>query len=211
MLHRAGRADLVRPEARRATPRGVVLIDPATQNTHWGRPDPVRAATLSECALAGARCRPRCACRRKTSTAMHHLADRPVGRREVDDREPCRAPVARSGPPHLSARRGQCQARPKQRPRLHRLRPRGEHPPGRRGREVDGRRRTDRDRRFHLSVRKRTQMARAPSNPASSSRSMWTHRFTSLRNGTQRASTRRRGGEWPTSPASIRLMSRHEP
>ena len=51
---------------------------------------------------------------------------------------------ARARLPHLPARRRQRPPRPQQGPRLHRRRPRREHPPRRRGREADGRRRADR-------------------------------------------------------------------
>ena len=56
------------------------------------------------------------------------------------------------GPSHLPAGRRQRAPRPEQGSRLHRRRPRREHPARRRGRQADGRRRPDRDHVVHLAV-----------------------------------------------------------
>ena len=63
----------------------------------------------------------------------------------------------RARPPHHAARRRQCPPRPQPRPRLHRGRPRREHPPRRRGREADGRQRADRDLLVHLALPRRAR------------------------------------------------------
>ena len=63
--------------------------------------------------------------------------------------------LAARGPAHLPARRRQCPPRAQPRPRLHRGRPDREHPPRRRSREADGRRRADRADRLHLAVPRR--------------------------------------------------------
>ena len=62
--------------------------------------------------------------------------------------------------PYLPARRRQRPPRAEQGPRLHRRRPGGEHPAGRRSLEADGRRRPDRAGVVHLAVPSERRMAR---------------------------------------------------
>ena len=68
-----------------------------------------------------------------------------------------RRSLLRDEPPHLPARRRQRPPWPEQGSRLHRCRPRREHPPRRRGGEDDDRRRPDRDHGVHLAVPRRAR------------------------------------------------------
>ena len=74
-------------------------------------------------------------------------------------------------------------------PRLHAAGPGGEHPPGRRGLEADGRRRSDRDHVVYLAVRAERRMARELLEVTSSSRCSWTPRSRWRRPGTRRSCT----------------------
>ena len=141
--------------------------------------------------------------------AVRALVHGPVGRGQVDDRQPGRQAPARRQPPHLPAGRRQRPPRPEPRPRLHRRRSRREHPPHRRGGEADGRRRADRQHRVHLAVpRRAADGARAGRRRASSSRSSSTRRWPSPSSAIRRGFTRRRGVAISrTSPASIRPTS----
>ena len=89
------------------------------------------------------------------------------------------------GQHHLPARRRQCAPRPQPRSRLHRCRPRREHPPRRRSGEADGRCRTDRARLLHLALPRRApDGARTGRATASSSRSSSTRRWPRPRSAT---------------------------
>ena len=164
------------------------------QNIHWQALDVNKAARA---ALKG----------QKPCGAVVH---RPVGRRQVDHRQPGREAAARARPAHLPARRRQRPPRPEPGPRLHRRRPRREHPPRRRGGEADGRRRPDRAGVVHLAVpRRAAHGARAVRARASSSRSSSTRRSTMAEQRDRRACTRRRGAASSrTSPASTRPTRR---
>ena len=110
--------------------------------------------------------------RRSTSTARPRaraqgpeagrpLVHGPLGLRQVDHRQPGREAPARQGRHTYHARRRQRPPRPQPRPRLHRRRPRREHPPRRRGGQADGRCRADRARVVHLAVPRRARSWRA--------------------------------------------------
>ena len=100
--------------------------------------------------------------------------------------------AARAGLPHGDARRRQRPARAQPRSRLHRRRPGGEHPPGGRGRQADGRRRPDRAGLVHLAVPGGArQRAGARRRRTSSSRCSWTRRSTSPSDATARGCTAR--------------------
>ena len=147
--------------------------------------------------------------RSQAPASVRRLADRAVGRGQVDDREPGRAQAARPRLPHLPARRRQPPSRPEQGPRIHRERPRREHPACGRGGEVDGRRRPDRHRR--RSSRRSPAIGRKrgrSSRRTSSTRSSSTRRSMSPRSVTRRGSTRRLvEASCRTSPASTRRTS----
>ena len=97
-----------------------------------------------------------------------------------------------AGQPHLHPRRRQCPPRAQPRSRLHRRRPRREHPPRRRSGEADGRCRPDRAGLVHLAVPRRAPHgARADGARASSSRSSSTRRSRNAPGATRRASTRK--------------------
>ena len=97
----------------------------------------------------------------KNQTAGGAVAHRPFRLGQIDHRQFAREEAARSRPPHLYSRRRQCAPRAEPRPRLHRCRPRREHPPRRRSGEADGRCRADRDRLLHLAVPRRAATWRA--------------------------------------------------
>ncbi len=89
------------------------------------------------------------------------------------------------GPAYLPAGRRQRAPRAEQGPRVHRRRPRREHPAHRRGGEADGRRRPDRDRVVHLAV------------PRGAPRCPGTGRGRRVRRGLRRRAARRRRGARP--------------
>ncbi len=75
------------------------------------------------------------------AAGLRALVHGPVGRRQVDHRQPGRQEAAQHAAAHLPARRRQRPPRAQQGPRVHRRRSGREHPPHRRGRQADGRRR----------------------------------------------------------------------
>ena len=107
------------------------------------RPDRTsRCAARRQHALAGARRRQATRARREapaTALRLWFTGLSGSGKSTIANLVEKRLHVAR--PPHLPARRRQRAPRPEPRPRLHRGRPRREHPPRRRGGEADGRRR----------------------------------------------------------------------
>ncbi len=83
---------------------------------------------------------------------LRTVVHRPVGRRQVHDREPGREEAAGHGPAYLHPRRRQRAPRPQQGPGLHRCRSRREHPPRGRSIEADGGRGPDRAGLVHLAL-----------------------------------------------------------
>ena len=112
----------------------------------------LRAAALPQHPLAGRPGRQGRPGRAQQPSPRRRLAHRPVGLRQVDDRQHRRVQAAHPRCPHLPARRRQRSSRSQPRPRLHRRRSRREHPPDRRGVRPDGRRRPGRARLVHLAV-----------------------------------------------------------
>ena len=119
------------PYAENRDTGGFILIDRLTNATVGAGLDPLRAAPRAEHPLAGARHRQGRARRAEGPEALRAVVHGPVGLRQVDDRQPGREAAARAGPAHLPARRRQRPPRPQPGPRLHRRRPRREHPPRR--------------------------------------------------------------------------------
>ena len=125
--------------------------------------------------------------------ARRALVHRPFGRGQDHHRQPGGEEAAGAGPPLLPAGWRQHPPRPEQGPGLHRRRPGGEHPPRGRGGAADGGCRADRADGLHLAVPRRARDgARAAGGRASSSRSMWTRRWTWPSSATSRACTARR-------------------
>ena len=129
----------------------------------------------------------------EAAEAGHPLVHRPVRRRQIDDRQHRRAAAARGRPPHHAARRRQCAPRAQPRSRLHRGRPRREHPPRRRGGQADGRERAHRAVLVHLALSRRARHGAQPGrSPASSSKSSSIRRSTNACAAIRRGSTPRR-------------------
>ena len=189
------RADRVRALRREPRPRRLHPDRPDDQQHGRRRAAALRAAPRRQRPLAGARRRQaRARAALKGQQPCVRVVHRAVGRRQVDDRQPGREAAARAGPAHLPARRRQRPPRPQQGPRLHRSRPRREHPPRRRGRQADGRRRPDRAGRLHLAVPRRAAAWRASCSATGEFVEVFVD--TPLRwpsSATSRASTRRRG------------------
>ena len=112
-----------------------VAFDPYDENRETGRLHPhrphhqrhgrrgdaaLRAAPLGQPALAGGRRRQARCGRRQKARRRASLVHRPLGRGQVDDRQPRRGRAAPPRLPHLHARRRQRPPRPQQGPRLHR-------------------------------------------------------------------------------------------
>ena len=131
-----------------------IVFDPYAENrntgcVHPGRPlfgrdrrgrhDLVRAAPRIDHSAAGDRRDDGGARRAEAPAAGDPLVHRPLGRRQIDHREPPGSEAARARRAHHDARRRQCPARPQPRPRLHRGRPGREHPPRRRSGQADDR------------------------------------------------------------------------
>lgn len=136
---------------------GFILIDRATNATAGAGTITFALMRAGQPQVAGLRHHRRCARQAQAAARAVPVADRPVRIGQVHGREPAgQAPVHR-GAPHLSAGRRQPSPRPQPRPRLHRCRPRGEHPQSGRGGTPDGGRGIDRSRGFHQSVSRRAR------------------------------------------------------
>ena len=103
------------------------------------------------------------------------------------------------GPPHHDPGRRQRPPRAEPRPGLHRGRPRGEHPPRRRGREAVRRSRADRAGVVHLALPRR---AHAGARGGGGRTSSW--RSSSIRRWTNAAGAIRRGCTGAPTPARLR-------
>ena len=149
------------PYATTATPARFILIDRFTNATVGAGMIEFRAAARDQHPLAGAR-------RRQGRRAPRIKHQKPA----CSGSPACPARANRPSPTwskqalhargraHHHARRRQCAPRAQPGSRLHRRRPRREHPPRRRGRQADGRCRPDRAGRFISPFRAERRMAR---------------------------------------------------
>ena len=136
---RTRHADRLRALQGEPPPRVLHHHRPLLQQHGRHGPHPLRAAPRRQHPLAGARREQGVARRPRGPEARRPVVHRTFGCRQVDHRQSRREEAARRRPHDLSARRRQCPPRPEPRPRLHRCRPRREHPPRRRSGEADGR------------------------------------------------------------------------
>ena len=148
-----------RPADRRSTPTPRTATW-AGSSSSTGSPTPpsAPACSTSRCAASHNvhwqaievdKRRPR---RAQGPAARRRVVHRPLRRRQVDHRQPGRAAAARPRACTPTCSTATTSATASTGPRLHRRRPGREHPPRRRGRPADGRRRPDRARVVHLAV-----------------------------------------------------------
>ena len=120
---------------------GFILIDKLTNATVAAGMLHFALRRAHEHPSPASRRQPRDPCDAEGPEAGGAVVHGPVRIGQVDHRQPGREEAGGARAAHLPARRRQCPPRAQPRPRLHRGRPHREHPPRRRGRAADGRRR----------------------------------------------------------------------